>query len=144
MKKELEDFKTTDTWDLYEIGRNYNRRINMYTEGKENYDYYHGRQWEGIQKPKSQAEPITMNIVKPIVKYKVGIINQNAYEIVFSPNSYANQEELQEVTDVARGLSQFVNKTWEKTQSGKIVRSIIKNARINSEGIMYFYKDEDL
>lgn len=137
-----EEFKTTNSWDLYEIGRNYNRRLNMYTEGKENYDFYHGRQWEGVEKPKSQSEPITMNVVKPIVKYKIGIINQNAYEIVFSPNSYANQDELQEVTDVARGLSQFVNRTWEKSQSGKIVRSIIKNACINSEGVMYFYKDE--
>lgn len=138
-----EEFKTTTSWDLYEIGRNYNRRLNMYQEGKENYDFYHGRQWEGINKPKSQAEPITMNIVKPIVKYKIGIINQNSYEIVFNPNSYSNQEELQRTKDVARGLTQFVNRTWEKSQSGKIVRSIIKNACINSEGIIYFYNEDN-
>lgn len=138
-----EEFKTTTSWDLYEIGRNYNRRQNMYTEGKENYDYYHGRQWEGIQKPKSQAEPITMNIVKPIVKYKVGIVNQNSYEIVFNPNSYSNEEELQLTKDVSSGLTQFVNRMWEKSQSGKIVRSIVKNACINAEGIMYFYNDGD-
>ena len=71
MNSNIEDFKTTDTWNLYEIGKNYNRRHNMYWEGKENYDFYHGRQWEGIQKPKSQAEPMTLNIVKPIVKYKI-------------------------------------------------------------------------
>lgn len=138
-----EEFKTTTSWDLYEIGRNYNRRQNMYTEGKENYDYYHGRQWEGIQKPKSQAEPITMNIVKPIVKYKVGIVNQNSYEIVFNPNSYSNEEELQLTKDVSSGLTQFVNRMWEKSQSGKIVRSIVKNACINAEGIMYFYNEGD-
>jgi hypothetical protein len=138
-----EEFKTTTSWDLYEIGRNYNRRQNMYTEGKENYDYYHGRQWEGIQKPKSQAEPITMNIVKPIVKYKVGIVNQNSYEIIFNPNSYSNEEELQLTKDVSSGLTQFVNRMWEKSQSGKIVRSIVKNACINAEGIMYFYNEGD-
>lgn len=138
-----EEFKTTNTWDLYEIGRNYNRKHNMYTEGKENYDYYHGRQWEGMQKPKSQAEPITLNITKPIVKYKVGIINQNSYEIVFNPNTYSSQDELQRTKDVARGLSQFVNRMWEKSQSGKTVRSIIKNACINAEGIMYFYNQDD-
>lgn len=32
---------------------------------------------------------------------------------------------------------------WEKSQSGKKVRSIIKNACINSEGIIYFYNEED-
>ena len=140
---EKEEFKTTQTWNLYDIGRNYNRRLNMYSEGKENYDFYHGRQWEGISKPKSQAEPITLNIIKPIVKYKVGIINQNSYEIVFSPNTYSSQEELQKTKDIARGLSQFVNRMWEKSQSGKIVRSIIKNACINAEGIMYFYNQDD-
>ena len=136
-----EEFKTTATWDLYEIGRNYNRRLNMYTEGKENYDYYHGRQWEGIQKPKSQAEPITMNIIKPIVKYKLGIINQNSFEIVFNPNGMQEKDNLQKIKDVTNGLSQFVNKAWEKSQSGKTVRAIVKNACINSEGIIYFYVD---
>ena len=143
MKEELKAFKTTNSWDLYEIGRNYNRKQNMYSEGKENYDYYHGRQWEGIQKPKSQAEPITLNIIKPIVKYKVGIINQNSYEIVFNPNTYSSQDELQRTKDVAKGLTQFVSRMWEKSQSGKIVRSIIKNACINAEGIMYFYNEDN-
>ena len=138
-----ENFKTTTSWDLYEIGRNYNRRHNVYSEGKENYDYYHGRQWEGIRKPKSQAEPITMNIVKPIVKYKLGIINQNSFEIVFSPNTYSSKRELEKMKSVTRGLSQFVNRTWEKSQSGKTVRAIVKNACINSEGIIYFYNEDE-
>ena len=138
-----EEFKTTATWDLYEIGRNYNRRLNMYSEGKENYAYYHGRQWEGIQKPKSQAEPITMNIIKPIVKYKLGIINQNSFEIVFNPNGAQDREDLQRIKDVTEGLSQFVNKAWEKSQSGKTVRAIVKNACINSEGIIYFYVEDN-
>ena len=137
-----EEFKTTQTWDLYEIGRNYNRKQNMYTEGKENYDFYHGRQWEGINKPTSQAEPVTMNIIKPIVKYKIGIINQNSYEIVFNPNS-TNQDDLQRTKDVAKGITQFVNRMWEKSQSGKVVRSIIKNACINAEGIIYFYEEDN-
>ena len=130
-----EEFKTTATWDLYEVGRNYNRRLNMYTEGKENYDYYHGRQWEGITKPRSQAEPITLNIVKPIVKY--------SFEIVFNPNGTQQKENLRRIKDVTNGLSQFVNKAWEKSQSGKTVRAIVKNACINSEGIIYFYTDGD-
>jgi hypothetical protein len=115
----------------------------MYSEGKENYDYYHGRQWEGIQKPKSQAEPITMNIIKPIVKYKLGIINQNSFEIVFNPNGAQDREDLQRIKDVTEGLSQFVNKAWEKSQSGKTVRAIVKNACINSEGIIYFYVEDN-
>ena len=143
MNKYEKEFKTTNTWDLYEIGKNYNRRLGMYAEGKENYDYYHGRQWEGLNKPKSQAEPVTLNIVKPIIKYKSTIVKQNNYEFVFNPNTYATKEELAEMQDIAKGLTQFASRTWEKAQGGKVVRSIINASAINSEGILYQYVNND-
>jgi hypothetical protein len=143
MNKYEKEFKTTNTWDLYEIGKNYNRRLGMYAEGKENYDYYHGRQWEGLNKPKSQAEPVTLNIVKPIIKYKSTIVKQNNYEFVFNPNTYATKEELAEMEDIAKGLTQFASRTWEKAQGGKIVRSIVSASAINSEGILYQYVNDD-
>ena len=143
MNKYEKEFKTTNTWDLYEIGKNYNRRLGMYAEGKENYDYYHGRQWEGLNKPKSQAEPVTLNIVKPIIKYKSTIVKQNNYEFVFNPNTYAPKEELAEMEDIAKGLTQFASRTWEKAQGDKIVRSIVSASAINSEGILYQYVNDD-
>ncbi len=91
----MDDKKTTDIWNLCEIGKNFNRLQNMYVEGEENYNYYHGRQWEGLKKPKSSSEPIVLNIVKPIIKYKVNIVNQNSYQIVFNPNTYETYEELE-------------------------------------------------
>lgn len=139
----MEEVKTTDIWNLYEIGKNYNRLQNMYTEGEENYNYYHGRQWDGLKRPKASAEPIVLNIVKPIIKYKVNIVNQNAYQIVFNPNTYETQEQLRELQSVTKGLNQFVMRMWEKSQSGKKIRNIVKNSAINSEGIIYFYNDED-
>lgn len=142
MNKYEKEFKTTNTWDLYEIGKNYNRRLGMYAEGKENYDYYHGRQWEGLNKPKSQAEPVTLNIVKPIIKYKSTIVKQNNYEFVFNPNTYATKAELAEMEDIAKGLTQFASRTWEKAQGGKVVRSIINASAINSEGILYQYVND--
>lgn len=143
MNKYEKEFKTTNTWDLYEIGKNYNRKLGMYAEGKENYDYYHGRQWEGLKKPKSQAEPVTLNIIKPIIKYKSTIVKQNNYEFVFNPNTYATREELAEMEDIAKGLTQFASRTWEKAQGGKIVRSVVNASAINSEGILYQYVNDD-
>lgn len=139
----MEDVKTTDIWNLYELGKNYNRNQNLYNEGEENYNYYHGRQWEGLKKPKSSSEPIVLNIVKPIIKYKVNIVNQNSYQIVFNPNTYETYEELEMLRSVTKGLTQFINRMWEKSQTGKKVRSIVKNSAINSEGIIYFYNEDD-
>ena len=139
----MEDIRKTDIFTLYERGKNYNRMHNLYEEGTDNYDYYHGRQWEGLEKPsvksKAYTEPVVLNIVKPIVKYKVNIVNQYSYQIVFNPNTYGTLEELEVLSSTTRGLTQFVNRMWEKSQSGKKVRSVVKNACINSEGIIHFF-----
>mgnify|MGYP005757595091 CR=1 FL=1 len=144
----MEERKITNTFNLYEIGKNYNRLQNLYEEGTDNYNYYHGRQWEGLEKPnkksKAYTEPVVLNIVKPIVKYKTNIVNQNSYQIVFNPNTYETYEELESLRSVTKGLTQFVNRMWEKSQSGKKVRSIVKNACINSEGIIYFYNEDEM
>ena len=141
--KNKEEKEVTRNWYLYEVGKNYNNMQNLYEDGKENYNYYHGRQWEGLKKPSSASEPIVLNIIKPIIKYKVNVVNQNSYQLVFNPNTYNTQEELQQLKDVTKGLTQFVNRMWEKSQSGKIVRSIVKNACINSEGIIHFFNEEE-
>lgn len=135
--------RITDIWALLERGKNYNRMQQLYENGQENYDYFFGRQWGRLKKPTSESEPITLNIVKPIVKYKVNIINQNSYKIVFNPNVYNTQDELKNLKNISKGLSQFINRMWEKSQTGKKVRSIVKTACINSEGILYFYTDEN-
>ena len=141
--KNKEEREVTRNWYLYEVGKNYNNMQNLYEDGKENYNYYHGRQWEGLKKPSSASEPIVLNIIKPIIKYKVNVVNQNSYQLVFNPNTYNTQEELQQLKDVTKGLTQFVNRMWEKSQSGKIVRNIVKNACINSEGIIHFFNEEE-
>lgn len=141
--KNKEEREVTRNWYLYEVGKNYNNMQNLYEDGKENYNYYHGRQWEGLKKPSSASEPIVLNIIKPIIKYKVNVVNQNSYQLVFNPNTYNTQEELQQLKDVTKGLTQFVNRMWEKSQSGKIVRNIVKNACINSEGIIHFFNADE-
>lgn len=39
--EELE--KVTDMWNLYEIGKEFNRLHNVYTDGRDNYNYF----WAG-------------------------------------------------------------------------------------------------
>lgn len=143
----MEEEIVSQAWSLYERGKNYNRMQRLYEEGMDNYDFYHGRQWEKLERPdkKSRAytEPVVLNVVKPIVKYKVNIVNNNSYQIIFNPNVYNTREELEMLKNTTKGLTQFINRMWEKTQTGKKIRSIVKNACINSEGIIYFYNDED-
>lgn len=139
----MEEIINTDIWDLLEKGKNYNRMQTLYEQAEDNYDQYHGRQWKGLKKPKNTGEPIVLNIIKPIVKNKVNTVNESSYQIVFNPNTYETEEELESLRATSKGLTQFVMRMWEKSQSGKKVRSVVKNSCITSEGILYFFNEDN-
>lgn len=138
---------TTKIWDEYMMGKSYCSSRNMYVEGKENWDYFFGRQWDGLEKPPinspAYTEPIVINIIAAILKYKYNTVNANNYQIVFNPNSYNTFEELEHLKSVAKGLTQFINKLWEKAQAGRIIRRVVKSSAINAEGIVYLFIDDN-
>ncbi len=137
-----ENLKITNVWNLYEYGKNYNRMQTLYEDSIDNWNMYHGKQWEGLKKPKSQSDPVVFNIIKPIVKYKVGVVIQNSYSIEFNPNTYDTPEELTQLKAICKGLSQHINRVWEKDQMGKKTRISVKDACVNTEGIVYVYDAE--
>ena len=141
---EEEENKITSIWNLYEIGKEYNNMHGLYSEGRENYNFYNGNQWEGLKRPLKSSDPIVLNIIKPIIKYKTNIVNQNAYSIVFNPNTYETLDELRVLKNVTKGLNQFVMRMWEKSQSGKKVKNIVRNSAINSEAIIHFFSDGEI
>lgn len=142
--EEEEENKITGIWNLYEIGKEYNNMHGLYSEGRENYNFYNGNQWEGLKRPLKSSDPIVLNIIKPIIKYKTNIVNQNAYSIVFNPNTYETLDELETLKNVTKGLNQFVMRMWEKSQSGKKVKNIVRNSAINSEAIIHFFSDGEI
>lgn len=142
-----ESEKTTKIWDDYLRCKSYCSSRNMYVEGKENWDYFFGRQWNNLEKPPMDSpaytEPITINIIAAILKYKYNTVNANNYQIIFNPNSYETMEQLNQLKAVAKGLTQFINKLWEKAQAGRTIRRIVKSAAINAEGIAYMFIEDN-
>lgn len=129
----------TTVWEEYERGKNYNYQQQLYEKSKKNYDFYHGNQWgntklEGMQ-------PITLNIIKSIVKYKVGVVKTNSYQIYFSSDTYENEEQRKKLQDICDMLNRYANRLWEKNKVNKLVRSCVDDACIDNEGIIYFYAD---
>lgn len=138
MKKE-EDITTV--WQEYERGKDYNYQQQLYEKSRKNYDFYLGKQWgntklEGMQ-------PITLNIIKSIVKYKVGVVKTNSYQIYFNSDTYENEEQRKNLQDICDMLNRYANRLWEKNKVNKIVRDCVDDACIDNEGIVYFYADPD-
>lgn len=140
MKKHKETSVTT-VWEEYERGVQYNYQQQLYEKSKRNYNFYHGNQWEGAKL--TGIQPITLNIIKSIVKYKVGVVKTNAYQIYFNSDTYDTQEERSKLEDLCRMLNNYANRLWEKNKVNKIVRSCVNDACIDNEGIIYFYSDPE-
>lgn len=137
-----EDENVTQIWKDYEKGVMFNRTKNLYINTEKNYNFYYGMQWEGAKL--GDIQPMVYNIIKPIVKYKLGVIYQNHYEIVFNPNAYETRQEGFLLEEICKILNRHIAKVWELQQADKKVREASKDACINDEGIVHTYFDDEI
>ena len=128
---DLEQLKETPIWELYEQARNYCRQINMFTETDTHYRMYNGNQWDGLKL--KGIEPVQLNFIKPIVRYKVGIVHNNLYAINYSSENFESQEFRKEAERICELLNKKAAKVWDKDAMDTKARSLTKDAAINSE-----------
>lgn len=132
---DIREIKETPIWGLYEKGRNYHRRTNIYVDTDRNYRMYNGNQWEGAKL--GDVEPVQKNFIKPIVKYKCSVIHDNLYAIVYSSQNYESQEFQREAGRYCDMLNGYAARIWEQDKMDFKGRRITKDAAINDEGIIY-------
>ena len=132
---DIREIQETPIWTLYEKGRNYHRQVGIYVDTDRNYRMYNGNQWEGAKL--GEVEPVQKNFIKPIVKYKVSVIHDNLYAIVYSSQNYENREFQQQSGKYCEMLNRYAERVWEKDKMDFKGRRITKDAAINDEGIIY-------
>ena len=136
-----QQIKETRVWGLYEKGRNYHRLTGIYTDTDRNYRMYNGDQWNGAKL--GDVEPVQKNFIKPIVRYKVGVIHDNLYAIHYSSQNFENEAFQKEAENYCGMLNRYAHRVWENDQMDKKGRKITKDSAINDEGIIYVYFDEE-
>ena len=132
---DLEELKETEIWTLYEKGRDYCRTISMFDDTDKNYRFYNGDQWAGVKL--KGVEPVQLNFIKPIVRYKVGVIHSNLYAVNYSSQNFENKEFRKNAERICEMLNKKASRIWEKDNLDVVNRTIAKDAAINSEGLMY-------
>lgn len=138
---DIEEIKETEPWTLYEKGRNYHRLTGIYTDTDRNYRMYNGNQWGKAKL--GDVEPVQKNFIKPIVKYKVAVIHDNLYAIVYSSQNYENKEFRKQAEKICEMLNKKASKIWEKDKMDFKGRRISKDSAVNDEGIMYVDYDKE-
>lgn len=137
----IEEIKETPIWALYEKGRNFHRLKNHYEDSDRNYRMYNGDQWGGAKL--GDVETVQKNFIKPIVKYKVSVIHDNLYAVVFNSQNYENREFRKQAEHVCDMLNGYAAKVWEKDKMDFKGRRVTKDAAINDEGIIYVNYDKE-
>ena len=138
---DLDEIKETETWQLYEKGRNFLRMNNVYSDTDKNYRFYNGNQWEGAKI--EGIEQAQYNFIETIVNYKVSTINQNLWAINYSSENFENRDFRQTAENVCKMLNRKAAKVWEKDQMDYKIRVVSDDAAINDEGVIYVDYDND-
>lgn len=138
---DIEEIKETEPWTLYEKGRNYHRLTGIYTDTDRNYRMYNGNQWGKAKL--GDVEPVQKNFIKPIVKYKIAVIHDNLYAIVYSSQNYENKEFRKQAEKICEMLNKKAAKIWEKDKMDFKGRRVSKDSAINDEGIIYVDYDKE-
>ena len=138
---DLLEIVETPIWSLYEKGRNYHRQTGIYVDTDRNYRMYNGNQWEGAKL--GEVEPVQKNFIKPIVKYKVSVIHDNLYAVVYSSLNFENQAFRKEAERYCKMLNSYAERIWEQGKMDYIGRRVTKDACINDEGIIFVNFDQE-
>lgn len=121
-------------WEEYQSGVQYNESIDLFDTVKENEDFFIGRQWEGVRAPDLQ-KPV-LNILKRCVTYFISTITSDDVGVTF--NSFENDDDTQEMMSI---FSRDVDRIMEHDRTKDKFRTIIRNAAVDGDGVLYWYWD---
>lgn len=138
---DIKELKATDTWELYERGRNFMRMKNIFSDTDKNYRFYNGNQWEGAKI--EGIEQAQFNFIETIVDHKVSTINANLWGINYSSENYENREFRRTAEKTCELLNKRASKLWEKDNLDDMIRDFSTDSAVNDEGILYVNYDED-
>lgn len=118
-------------WRLYEKGIDYIYKKNLITKTNRNWNFYIGKQWEGLE---SGGEELPLlNFIKPTIKHKVSTVSQNNMVA-----NYSDLEGREELAEVYKQLNVLFSACWEKANMDMELWAMMKDAAVTGDGILYF------
>lgn len=138
---DLQEIKQTDNWVLYDQCVSYCRMRNVFADTDLNYRMYNDDQWNGLKV--QGVEKVQLNFIKPIVRYKTGVILTNLFGIVYSSENFENRAFRKTGKKVCELLNKRAARIWEQDYMDLKLRLVVKDAAINDEGIIYVNVDSE-
>ncbi len=144
-KKSQTNDVLTRIWEAYESGKDFKRRIGLYSRVSENERFYRGDQWSGIAVEGLPAP--TFNMIRRVANYLVSSVMSYQMSIRFedlslncrpdSPAKRAGQEAL-------RRLGQYQAECFERQGMDRLLRQALTDAILTGDGVFYAWYDENM
>jgi hypothetical protein len=121
----------TKFWRRYEKGKDYLDTKNLMTRTNTNWNFFVGKQWEGIE---ADGEELPMfNFIHPNVMRKVTTIYTNRMAV-----NYTDLDGRAALQPVYEKLSQMFSAKWEKANEDVLCRKALKHGCVTGDGLQYF------
>ena len=124
-----------EIWKKYEKSHDYMQKKGIVSKTDRNWDMYIGYQWKGMNS-NGRKLPI-LNIIKPVIKYKVSTIAQHAMTANFS-----DADSNPEYQSIYREMNRRFAQSWEKAKMDTNAWKCNKDAAIAGDSYAYFYTDD--
>lgn len=121
-----------EIFQLYDKGVDHHRKHNIYDQTKKNFDFFEGRQWEGLIS--GNYNPPVENVIKPIVKHKYNTIAMQDIELVFTSEDKNSEEYL-------KALNKYFARVWEEQKMYSKMWKVNKYSHIAGDCYIFFYDE---
>lgn len=130
-KNRSQEVEPTFYWKRFERGRDYIYRKGLITKTTKNWNFYIGRQWEGVESG-GEALP-SYPFIEGIIKYKVSTVAQNNMVAKFS-----DMDGRQELNDAYDKMDNLFSRCWERANMERRIWDVLKESAVTGDGIFYF------
>ena len=134
-------YTTQKTWQQYEAGCEYKRKIGLYETVRKNERFYRGDQWNGSSA--DLPHPV-FNLIRRIVDYLIGAVLPGDISIRYSDDRLPFLDNAQTRETVSRGIS-LLNKNasyrWKYNHMRELSQRALLDAAISGDGVFYCWWD---
>lgn len=125
-------------WKEYTRGKDWLEKFGYYDTAEKCYNYYVGNQWAGL---KSNEDMPMLNIIKPIVDYKVSVVNSDGYTINYTSMDYSETKDQTEY--YIKLLNNTASQLWERLKMDSELWEYSRKACVYGDAYIYFFHDGD-
>lgn len=135
---------TARIWQQYEAGCEYKRRIGLYENSRRNERYYRGDQWADSSTDKL-PRPV-FNVIRRIIDYLVCTTGNENIRIRYTDENLPFVKNGDEAAALRAALTSMTHNAayrWESSQMDSRIFTLLRNAAISGDGVLYCYWDSE-